>query len=59
MDAKRESACPVSGNGQAWLQQVMATEAGQSIPLLPRDSCRVPHYQPAKIGSLTLQQARG
>jgi len=39
MDAKRESACPVSGNGQAWLQQVMATEAGQSIPLLPRDSC--------------------
>ena len=21
MDAKRESACPVSGNGQAWLQQ--------------------------------------
>jgi hypothetical protein len=36
---ERESACPVGLNGQAWLQQVRATEAGQSIRLAPSDSC--------------------
>jgi hypothetical protein len=36
---ERESACPVGLNGQAWLQQVWATEAGQSIRLAPSDSC--------------------
>jgi hypothetical protein len=36
---ERESACPVGLNGQAWLQQVWATEAEQSIPRAPRNSC--------------------
>ena len=58
MDAKRESACPASGSGQAWLQQAWLLKRDRVYRLYLMIPAECPTISP-EIGSLTLQQARG